>query len=311
MRVAVIDLGTNTFNLLIAEAEKGDMKILFSDRLSVRLGRGGIRNNIIQPDAFERGIAALEKHNKIIEKYSVEKVIGIGTSALRTAKNACDFINASKDKLGIVIEIISGDREAELIYKGVLQSIENISGDFLIIDIGGGSNELIIANSKKIIWKKSFKLGIERIISKFDVSDPILPGEIKAIEEYFEKELQPFFGQAKNFIFVSVIGAEGSFETFFNMVELSRPAGITSSLGYTSKVIDLSDYLRLHNILLGSTSHSRKMMKGLESFRADMIVAASLFVHSIINRIEFREMRVSPFSMKEGAAWEILQQFPL
>jgi exopolyphosphatase / guanosine-5'-triphosphate,3'-diphosphate pyrophosphatase len=306
MRVAIIDLGTNTFNLLIAETENGKLKILFSDRLPVRLGRGGIKNNIIQPDAFERGIAALEKHNQIIKKYSVEEVLGIGTSALRTAKNACDFVQTAKNKLGIEIEIISGDREAELIYKGVLQSIENISGDFLIIDIGGGSNELIIANSKKIIWKKSFKLGIERIISKFELSDPIQHDEIKAIEEYFEQELQPFFGKAKGFMFYSIIGAEGSFETFFNMVEMSK-SGVSSSLGYASKIIELSDYLGLHNVLLGSTSHSRKMMKGLETFRADMIVAASLFVHTIIRRIEFREMRVSPFSMKEGAAWEMLQ----
>jgi exopolyphosphatase / guanosine-5'-triphosphate,3'-diphosphate pyrophosphatase len=306
MRVAVIDLGTNTFNLLIAEAEKGNIIVLFSERISVRLGRGGIKNNIIQPDAFERGIAALEKHGLTIKKYSVEKVKGIGTSALRTANNACDFVHAVKEKLGIEIEIISGNREAELIYKGVLQSVENISGNFLIIDIGGGSNELIIADSKNIIWKRSFKLGIERIISKFHISDPILPEEIKAIEEYFEQELQPFFEKAKDYIYGCIIGAEGSFETFYNMVELSKP-GVSASLGYTSKLIAINDYLKLHDLLLDSTAQSRKLMKGLEAFRADMIVAASLFVHTIIKRIEFREMKVSPFSMKEGAAWELLQ----
>ncbi len=118
MRVAVIDLGTNTFNLLIAEADKNRIRTLHNEKIPVKLGKGGIKDNIILPDAFERGLTALTAHNQIICRYQADKTIALGTSALRTAKNACDFINKAKENLGIDIQIISGNREAGIDLSG-------------------------------------------------------------------------------------------------------------------------------------------------------------------------------------------------
>ncbi len=306
MRVAVIDLGTNTFNLLIAEAEGHKIKTIYNEKISVKLGRGGIGKNVILPDAIERGLTALTAHNQAICNFQAEKVIALGTSALRTSENSCEFINIVKERLGISVEIVSGNREAELIYLGVLQTLENISGNFLILDIGGGSNEFILANKKEIIWKRSFKLGMTRLNEKFHPSDPIQPYEIDAMTEYFKKELKPLFQASEKVSIDFLIGAEGAFESFFNIINYQRSASYRPEYNDHSKVINLNDYYWLHNLLLQSTTFDRMKMKGLEPYRVEMIVPASIFVKFILDSLKITKVLISPHSMKEGAALETL-----
>jgi len=306
MRVAVIDLGTNTFNLLIAENDDKKIKILYNEKISVKLGRGGIGNNIILPDAIDRALTALTAHNQVICNYQAEKVIAYGTSALRTSENSCDFVNIIKEKLGITVEVISGDREAELIYKGVLQTIDNITGDFLILDIGGGSNEFILANKKEIIWKRSFKLGMARLNEKFHPSDPINEKEIIEMTNYFEQELNPLFMALKNIQLDYIVGAEGAFESFFNIIIFKKNPLFRPLYRKTSKEISRDDFDRLHNFLVRSTATDRMKLKGLEPYRVEMIVPASIFVKYILDKLNIKKIAISSHSMKEGAAYEIL-----
>ncbi|MCC6689956.1 MAG: phosphatase, partial [Bacteroidia bacterium] len=162
MLVAVIDLGTNTFNLLIAELlAAGKYRILYNTKLPVKLGKGGINKNQLLPDAMERGINALNDYKNIIAQYNVAKTYAFATSAMREATNSNEFIKRIHE-LGISVDVISGDREAELIYKGVRLAIDIGEQHVVVMDIGGGSTEFIIANNKQILWKKSFLLGVSR-----------------------------------------------------------------------------------------------------------------------------------------------------
>ena len=155
MCVAVLDLGTNTFNLVIAgETEDKQPQIIYNTKLPVKLGEGGINKGYIAPEAFTRGILAIEKHFSTIQSHRVKKILAFGTSAIRTAQNGDAFLKRIKAITGIDVEIISGEREAELIYYGVRQTYSMNSGKYLILDIGGGSNELIIADQQQIFWKK-------------------------------------------------------------------------------------------------------------------------------------------------------------
>ena len=153
MRVAIIDLGTNTFHLLIAETRGDQPEILYKTNVPVKLGEGRINDNIITPAAFERGINCLKDFSLIIADYQVYKISATATSAVRSAENGNEFVNAVNERTGISIETISGDEEAELIYQGVKLSgaITNLS---LIMDIGGGSVELILCDTENLIWKK-------------------------------------------------------------------------------------------------------------------------------------------------------------
>jgi exopolyphosphatase/guanosine-5'-triphosphate,3'-diphosphate pyrophosphatase len=306
MRVAVIDLGTNTFNLIIAEAEDQQIRTLYSEKISVKLGKGGIGHNIILPDAFDRGLTALNAHSQVIRNFKAEKIVALGTSALRTAENANDFVSTVKEKLNIDVEIISGIREASLIYHGVLQTLENQQNNFLILDIGGGSNEFIIANQQEMLWKESFKLGMARLIDKFKPSDPITQAEISEMEKYFDKELKPLFDELSKTKISSLVGAEGAFESLYNMVQYSETPNYHPKNGNKSKNLDIQGLLRLHEKLINSTSLERMKMKGLEPYRVDMIIPATVFINYIIKQLKTESVQVSPYSMKEGAAWEVL-----
>jgi exopolyphosphatase/guanosine-5'-triphosphate,3'-diphosphate pyrophosphatase len=305
MRIAVIDLGTNTFNLLIAEQGNGSINSLYNEKISVKLGRGGIGNNIIKPDAFNRGLTALNAHKQAIVNYKADQVIALGTSALRTAENALDFIMTVKEQIGFDIDVITGEREAELIYKGVRQTLDAVSGNILILDIGGGSNEFILANENEIIWKESYNVGMARLLDQFSISDPILPEEILALEKHFKEVLRPLFKQLEKMQIDYFVGAEGSFEAFHNIINYMLNPDFHPHKTNKAKYFSLDDFHRLHEALIRSTSLQRVKMKGLEPYRVEMVVPASIFVDYVLKHISLKQLIVSPHSLKEGAAWEI------
>jgi len=197
MTLAILDFGTNTFNLLIAERKDRDFEILHVSRQPVKLGRGGIQMNRITPDAFERGFVAIQNHLETIRSHGVTEIRAFATSAIRNASNGNQFVEEVKQRFGLRVRVITGDREAELIYKGVRQAIPMTDEKVLILDIGGGSNEFILCNRNGIIWKRSFEIGMARILELFDLSDPITSEEIQAVESYHLQELQPLLEVVK------------------------------------------------------------------------------------------------------------------
>ncbi|MCE9538076.1 MAG: phosphatase, partial [Bacteroidetes bacterium] len=167
-RIAVIDLGTNTFNLLIVEVSSDKTyELVFQTKISVKLGEGGINKGFIAPLPFNRGIDALKVHKQTIEKYNVGKVYAIATSAIRGASNGAEFVAKANEECNIDVQVISGDKEAETIYYGVRDAVKMSDEVSLIIDIGGGSTEFIIANKHQIFWKQSFLLGVARLLEMF------------------------------------------------------------------------------------------------------------------------------------------------
>lgn len=306
-RIAVLDLGTNTFNLLIAEsAENNGFKILLSEKRPVKLGEGGITKGYIHNDAITRGIQAIDYYYEKITQYKVGRLKAFGTSAFRTAQNGPDFLKQIKAKTGIDIEIVSGDREAELIYLGVKQTISLDNQKFLILDIGGGSNELVIADMHKIYWKKSYSLGIARLLEKFTPSDPLNSNEIKQITDYLKNELTDLFDNLKKNNICTLVGASGSFETFVQMIDETEVFNTEQYTEAISNNISLNNYNNLHQQLIHSTEAERRLMKGLEPMRIEMIVLASLFVKTLFDNHPFTQLLQSNFALKEGAIYELL-----
>ena len=304
MRFAVLDLGTNTFNLLIAELFNKKFKIIYNNRIAVKIGEGGIEKNIIAFDAFQRGLNAIAIHKTTIEAYQVKTILAYGTSALRTAKNANEFKQSVKKSFDIKIEIISGEKEAEYISKGVIHSISPVKRPVLILDIGGGSNEFIIADQNKIYWKRSYQMGMARLIEHFSISDPITFDQIKSLENHFNSELQDLYNQVDKYKPSILVGAEGSFESFFLMINQ-----IDCDSGYHNMSVNLSieDFYSLHEKLTHSILADRLQMKGLEVYRAEMIVPASIFVNFVLKKLNINKIIVSFYSLKEGAAISYLR----
>jgi exopolyphosphatase/guanosine-5'-triphosphate,3'-diphosphate pyrophosphatase len=305
MRIAVIDLGTNTFNLIIAQRlDDNTIEFLFRTKRAVLLGKDGINRHYITNEAMSRALNVLSEYRNIVAEYGVEKIIAIGTSAFRTANNSDDLINEVSKRFNISIQIISGDREAEYIYWGIRQSIEQQTEPFLIIDIGGGSNELIIANSENILWEKSYPIGMARLKEKFQLSAPCLPSEISVLENYFSETLSDFFVEVQKYPIHSIIGAEGAFESFqqiaahhLSKIELVENAG-------KATVLPLEIFNEVHQLLISSSLEERGKINGLELFRVEMIVLASIFVEFILKKLNWPKLYVSSFSLKEGVVWE-------
>ena len=152
MRVAIIDMGTNTFHLLLAELSVGAFKITYREKVPVKIGMGGINQGYITADAMGRALTTMRSFKNTVKEFKVEKVMAFGTSALRNARNGEEVAKKIESETGIQTQIISGLKEAEYIYKGTTAAIKMGLGKCLIMDIGGGSVEFIIGNEKEIFW---------------------------------------------------------------------------------------------------------------------------------------------------------------
>ena len=306
MRAAVIDLGTNTFNLLIAELDAVGFRIVFSTKQAVKLGEGGITRRHIAEAAYKRGLSALTLYRNMIEERNVDVVYAFATSAIRSAENGPDFAKNASEILGVTIHVIDGDREAELIYKGVQLAVNPGVQPFLIMDIGGGSTEFIIAEKERMIWKKSFNLGVARLLERFTPSDPVTESDIQRIHSFLEETLLPLDEAMKTQKVDKLIGSSGSFDTFAEMIchAFYQPDEIDHASTYH---FQLNDFDKIHAKLLTSTLQERLCMPGLLPMRTDMIVLASVFVKYILNRDELKEMHLSKYALKEGVIFELLQ----
>lgn len=307
MRIAILDLGTNTFNLLVSEASLDHkLSVIYTAKEAVKLGEGGIHKGIITDEAMARGIKAIENHLQNLKKFKPEKIYAFGTSAIRDARNSKDFIRTVQERFDIFVHIIPGDREADFIYKGVRQTLEMNEDPVMILDIGGGSNEFIIANNKKIFWKYSFDLGMARMLEMYPPSNPITHEEILKLEKYFEAELDSLFPAVKEYKPSILIGASGSFETFHSLLCHSMPEKYNVHDMKSSREIKLKDYFMLHVTLLKSTLEERTTMPGMELVRVEMIILATVFVNFVLKMCKTETLIQSDYALKEGVVAEML-----
>ncbi|RYD75369.1 MAG: hypothetical protein EOP53_16595 [Sphingobacteriales bacterium] len=204
-RAAIIDLGTNTFHMLVIEWEGNQYKVLDKLQIPVKLGKGAFQDGEIKADAYTRGISALIEFKSLLNTYNISKVEVYGTSALRNAKNAAIFLHEAELQLGTPVKVIDGSREAELIYCGVKRAVPMDDEPHLIMDIGGGSVEFIIADNKHIYWKKSYEIGAARLIEKYNDGDPISEKSILALEEFLETELEKLWINVFRCIYIGII----------------------------------------------------------------------------------------------------------
>lgn len=299
MRIAVIDLGTNTFHLLIAEIKQNNFDVIYKTNVPVKLGEGKINENVIIPVAFERGLACLKNFADTMTAYQVDQVRATATSAVRSAQNGQDFVEAVREKTGIAIEIISGDDEAELIYQGVKLSgaIQNLS---LIMDIGGGSVEFILCDNEKLIWKKSYNIGAARLAQQFFNSDPISDDDRNAILYHIQSELADLFEICESYQPQTLIGSAGAFETFAELIinKKNQQIDINKSETY---VFNFDEYIEVAIKLLNLNHQERAAMPGMIPLRVDMIVMAALITNYVLGRTKINQLTLSTYDLKMGS----------
>lgn len=307
-KLAVIDCGTNTFNLIVVELYDGKKyKKIFSTRSAVKLGEGAINSGFIAPEPFQRGIAAIGEFKKLCDSYGVKKILAFATSAIRDASNGKEFVNNVFTFFGIQISIIDGNREAELIYYGVKDAVPFGGEISLIMDIGGGSNEFILANNKEIVWKQSFNIGAARLSERFKHSNPITERERHEIETYLTEQLNPLWDASLKTTPVELVGSSGAFDSLVEMIH-GELGGEPLTQQKTAYELDMNAYRCISERIKISTLEERRNIKGLLPIRFDMIVISCIMIDHVLAHLKLKKMRVSTFSLKEGALTDYLHQ---
>ncbi len=302
---AVIDIGSNTLRLLIGCIKDNKLIRLKISRAVTRLGKNINHTYELNNENIEKSISSLIKFQLLYEKYTVKKVLAVGTSALREAKNSVNFLSEVKKKTGIDIEIISGEKEAELTLKGVLTCIDKKSNPlndnrFFIIDIGGGSTEWILQSQQTI--KGSIPIGAVKLFERFIIDDPPKITQIIQLKDYILSELLK--SGLKEIINDKVIP---------NNIKFIATGGTPTTIAAID--LQLSEYngdaIHLHKIhrptlqlilerLYQATLNNRKKIVGLESERADIIITGTSILLSFMETLDFNELIVSDFGLLEG-----------
>lgn len=304
MRIAVIDMGTNTFHLLIAEVNGTSYSVLHKERAVVRIGHQGIQDGWIALDAQTRALNTLVEFKKRTKEFNVARIFATATSAIRSAANGLDLVRMIKETTDIDVKIISGQEEATHIYHGARRAVDISSGSYLIMDIGGGSIEFIIAKDGEAMWMESFEIGGQRLIDEFHKNDPITFGEIENLENYFEKTLARLHEACITFQPTTLLGCSGTFDTLSSIY--CKETGKPEDQDATDLPISMDHYHELHSRLITYNRGERLAIAGMIEMRVDMIVVASVLISYLLRRYDLSEMRASAYALKEGVLYDIL-----
>jgi exopolyphosphatase/guanosine-5'-triphosphate,3'-diphosphate pyrophosphatase len=297
-RVGIIDLGTNTFHLLVADEQDGGYRIIHRDRLSVKIGMGGINRGFITSDALQRALVALQSFRNTLDDLEVQLRYAFGTSALRNARNRASVLQAIRDLTGLDVTIISGDREAEFIYLGVRSALHLGNEKSLIMDIGGGSVEFIIADNDNIYWKESVEIGAQRLLEKFQHHDPILPKEVSALNTFLDEKLASLREAMEEHDPRILVGSSGTFDTLSDI--FCEAHDIHKSPDESETPLTLEGFDTIYHDLILKNREERMLIPGMIEMRVDMIVVACCLIRRILQSHPFDRIRVSTYSLKEG-----------
>lgn len=306
-RVAVIDCGTNTFNLRIVDFNKslgpGRWKDVFSLRLTVKLGKGGVGKGIILPDRITRGLDAIGVMKEAIYNYGVEEVKIFATSALRDASNSQIFVDSVLELYGYEVNIISGAAEAALIQKGLELTytppeVENV----LTMDIGGGSTECVLWNSGEIIWSRSFNVGVARMANLFKFKGKFgsdADEAYQAMLPYLDDTLEPLQVALENIKPSILIGSSGSFDTFCTITNPNIP-DTPDDEHPRADIIELTRLRTLCSELMHNTVRERFALKGMPPDRAENIPYAAAILRWVMSKCNFTSIYRSKYALREG-----------
>jgi exopolyphosphatase/guanosine-5'-triphosphate,3'-diphosphate pyrophosphatase len=308
-RLGIIDLGTNTFHLLIVEKNAQSFTSIFHESRPARIGLGGINKRIITPEAIVRAMDVLLYFREKLDSFEVEaeNTLAFGTSAIRNADNRTDFCSQILTKTGIDITVIDGNREAEYIYYGVRHGADIGDSPSLIMDIGGGSVEFIIGNQSQIFWKQSFEIGGQRLMEKFMRNDPLSQSDRKNLYNHFEENLIPLANAVHQYAPEKLVGSSGTFDTLVD-IDFHYRTNDWPPRKQTDFELPLEEFYRAYALILSGNHDERLSIPGMIELRVDMIVVAVCLIDYVLKGYGISKLQVSSYALKEGVLAELMSK---
>ncbi len=272
----------------------------------VRLGSGPGDMKRLEPDAIDRGVAALKRFRQVAD-ISGASIRAVATSAVREAENRDDFVRRARDDAAIDVEVVTGVEEARLIHLGVLQAVPVEGDQVLLVDIGGGSTEFVVGKGTEILEARSLKLGAIRLTSRFFADEPITNGQVKQCRAHVRAYLAPVARDVLRHGFDVALGSSGTILNIAEMVLARRgedPGRTVGNVTFTRK--ELSKVVAA--LVAAPTVKQRLKTPGLDPRRADIIVAGAILLEEASSSLGFESMTVSDYALREGLLLDTLQR---
>lgn len=302
--IAAIDIGTNSIHMVVVRVHPKipAFTIVAKEKDTVRLGDRDPKTGDLTPVAMKRAIAALQRCQELAKSFNVEQIVAVATSAVREAPNGRDFLKRVDAELGLFVNLISGQEEARRIYLGVLSGLEFNNIPHIIIDIGGGSTELILGDSHEPRSLSSTKVGAVRLTAEYITTDPISLGELQLLQAYIrgmlERPVDELLAQLKPGEKPRLVGTSGTIETLFIVHAREKLGMVPNPLaGYQLSYQDLKEIV---NRLALMSYAERAAFPGMSERRSEIIVAGAVILLEAMNLLKIESLTVGERALREG-----------
>ncbi len=303
--IAVIDLGSNSFHLLIISLENDKLIVLFRSRKPTRLSEKIDINGNIPLEYIESSVNVISEFIRNAKYFDAE-ILTVGTAFLRIAKNANVFVDTIREKTGIEIQILRGEDEGYFIYRGVKQSVNFCEENYLIVDIGGGSTEFIVANDSGIKSINSIDIGCVSSAKQFFKSCLSFQDQQNVFNSFVVDKLNNILTKINKFQIKKIIGTSGTIRALISFHHQNNPIYHPNESFDSVETMDLINVIDM--ILDCKDIEEIKNLPFMDVSRADILPASSIILKNILEKIPVDEVLVSEYSIKEGIVFDHLNK---
>ncbi len=307
MRIAAIDIGTNSIHMIVVRVRPDlSFEVIDREKEMVRLGAGGLDGRSLTPTAMTAALQTLAKFRRLADAHKVDEVVAAATSAIREADNGGDFIAEVEKRTGIKIRVISGNEEARLIHMAAVYGVHMGGSPAVVIDIGGGSIEVTLGTASHLSHAKSFKLGVIRLSERFVRTDPLSRRDERRLVKHINKEIGSYLDGIAERRFDRVIGTSGTILSL-GAVALSDD-GVVRDEALRNRRVSAKAIRKVRKRLTGADLEARLHMDALDPRRADIAVAGSVLLDSVLKRLGAEDITLCDLALREGLVLDYIHR---
>jgi exopolyphosphatase/guanosine-5'-triphosphate,3'-diphosphate pyrophosphatase len=307
MRIAAIDIGTNSIHMIVVRVRPDlSFEVVDREKEMVRLGAGGLDGRSLTPTAITSALQTLAKFRRLADSHKVDEIVAAATSAIREADNGGDFIAEVGRRTGIQIRVISGTEEARLIHMAAVYGVHMGGSPAVVVDIGGGSIEVTLGTASHLTHARSFKLGVIRLTERFVRTDPLSKRDERRLVKHINKEIGAYLDTVADRRFDRVIGTSGTILSL-GALALSED-GVVRDDALRNRRVPAKAIRRLRKRLSGADLEARLNMAGLDPRRADIAVAGSVLLDSVLRRLGAEDMTLCDLALREGLVLDYIHR---
>ena len=311
MKIAAIDVGSNSIKLVVVDAAASDsFAVLAREKDSVRLGHDTLMRGRLSPEASERAVECIKRFRAIAEARGAERIVGVATASVREARNASQFIKEVERKAGVELEVLSPIEEARLIAVAVAQGCGHSSASLLNIDIGGGSTEISLMRDGAPEQLLSVKLGAVGLTEKYLANDPPKNKEIKALRAEVQAALERPARELKGARWQHTTGTSGTILAIGNALRLraSSQGRLTEGAQPAGDEIKIAKLMNFNSRMLEINYSQRRTMPGITNQRSEIIVAGGQILEGVMHALRIESLRTCSWALREGVIIDRLRE---